>query len=277
MSAIGTPRTRIKHRLQVFRAAAWLVAALLAIWCALAYLALPAIWKRAERQAALAGQAMVTRNAQGIAGDPINFALVGDSAELLCAFRSAGWTLADSVTLRSGLKIAGSVALRKPDPAAPVSALYYDGRVEDIAFERPDGLSAARRHHIRLWRLGNEKIDGRPLWFASASYDRGVGLSHFTLQVTHRIAADLDAERAFVGEALVKAGAIRSLFQIQGIGPTFHGKNAGGDPFYTDGEILVGLLAPDCALRPGAEVAPPENPPHVDLRSALVHAFGGRN
>ena len=277
MSVIGTPKTRIKHRLQTLREAAFLVAVALAIWIVLAYLALPAIWKRAERQAALTGHAMLTRNGQGIAGEPINFALVGDEAEVLCAFRSAGWTLADSVTLRSGAKIAGSVMLRKPDPAAPVSPRYYGGRVEDVAFERPDGFSAAQRHHIRLWRLGDKLIDGRPLWLASASYDRGVGLSHFTLQVTHRIAPDLDAERAFVGEALAKAGAIRSFHQIQGIGPTFRGRNAGGDPYYTDGEVLVGVLAPDCDLRPGAEIPPPDNPPHVDLRSALVHAFSGRH
>lgn len=254
---------------------AW-IAAGLAIWAALAYLALPAIWKRAERQAVVAGHEMVTRTGQGIAGDPINFGLVGDRAEVLCAFRSAGWTLADLVTLRSSMKIAGSVVLRRPDPAAPVSPLFYEGRVEDVAFQLPVGFSAARRHHIRLWRIGGDLFDSRPLWLAAASYDRGVGLSHFTLQVTHHIGADLDAERAFVGESLGKAGAIRSFFQIEGIGPTLNGRNGGGDPYFTDGEILVGVLREKCGLRPEEAAAPPDNPPHVDLRSALVHAVGAR-
>ncbi len=274
MDALGALTRNAKSKeLRRLRRGFSLAALALAIWAALAYLALPAIWKRAERQAVLAGQAMVTRTGQGIAGDPINFGLVGDRAEVLCAFRSAGWTLADSVTLRSSMKIAGSVVLRRPDPAAPVSPLYYDGRMEDVAFQLPDGLSAARRHHIRLWRIGGDLFDRRSLWLASASYDRGVGLSHFTLQVTHHIGADLDAERAFVGEALGKAGAIRSFFQIEGIGPTLYGKNGGGDRYFTDGEVLVGVLAPDCDLRPGVPVAPPDNPPHVDLRSALVHAL----
>ena len=35
------------------------------------------------------------------------------------------------------MKIVGSVALHRPDPAAPVSPLLFDGRIEDIAFERP--------------------------------------------------------------------------------------------------------------------------------------------
>ena len=252
---------------------AFLVAAALAAWAALAYLALPAIWKRVERQALVAGQEMVTRTKQGISGDPINFGLVGDRSEVLCAFRSAGWTLADLVTLGSSLKIAGSVAFRRSDPDAPVSPLFYDGRMEDVAFQLQDGLSAARRHHIRIWLIGNALYERRPLWLASASYDRGVGLSHFTLQVTHHIGADLDAERAFVAAALDKAGAIRSVFQIEGIGPTLNGRNGGGDPYFTDGEVLVGVLAPGCDLRPGVTVAPPDNPPHVDLRSALVHAL----
>ncbi len=181
------------------------------------------------------------------------------------------------MTLRSSLEIADSVALRRADPAAPVSPLYYDGRIEDVAFELPVGLSAARRHHIRLWQVGKSVYGGRPLWLASASYDRGVGLSRFTLQVTHHIDANLDAERAFVAAALGKAGAIRSFFQIQGVGPTLHGKNGGDDRYFTDGEILIGVLAPGCDLGPGLAVPPPDNPPHVDLRSALVHALAKQN
>jgi hypothetical protein len=34
---------------------------------------------------------------------------------------------------------------------APVSPLYYQGKKEQLAFEKPDGRSADQRHHIRLW------------------------------------------------------------------------------------------------------------------------------
>jgi hypothetical protein len=248
---------------------------ILAVWLVLAYLALPTIWKRAERQKRLAGFEMVTRTSQGIAGDPINFGLVGDEREVLCAFRAAGWTLADSVTLRSSIAIAGSVVLRRPDLAAPVSPLYYDKRVEDLAFELPDGDSAAHRHHIRLWRVGDKLFHDRPLWLASASYDRSVGLSHLTLQVTHHIGPDLDAERDFVGKSLGKAGAIDSFFQIEGVGPTLRGRNGGGDRYFTDGDALIGVLAENCQLHQGEPVAPPDNPPHIDLQSAIIHALGG--
>ena len=255
----------------------FLVGWVLALWAMIAYLALPAIWKRAQRQQLVEGHDLVTRTSLGIAGDPINFGLVGDQAELLCAFRAAGWTLADSITLRTSMKIVGSVALHRLDPAAPVSPLLFDGRAEDIAFERPVGISAARRHHIRLWRVAGASYDDRPLWLASASFDRGVELSRYTLQVTHRIGPDLDAERDFVGQSLGDAGAIRPFFQIEGIGPTLHGRNGGGDPYFTDGEILIGVLARDCDLTPGRAVAPPRNPPQIDIRSAIIHALGEKH
>ena len=270
MSSALESKTRYRFRWRLLREGLLVVAAALAIWAALAYFASPAVWQRAQRhallrRAGLADQNMMTRSSQGLAGDPINFGLVGDKAEMLCAFRSAGWTLADSVTLQ----IAGS----QPDPTAPVSPLYFDGRVEDVAFQAPDGFSAARRHHIRLWLVRDMLFDDRPLWLAAASYDRGVGVNRYTLQLTHRIDGDVDAEREFVGEALARIGAIRSFFQIQGRSPTLDARNGGGDRYFTDGEILVGVLAPGCDLRPGAAVAPRENPPHVDLRRSIVHAL----
>jgi hypothetical protein len=274
MSTTFESKTRFRLHWRFLREGFFLVAAALAIWAALAYLALPAVWQRAQRQAVLqreglAGEDMITRTRQGLAGDPINFGLVGDKAEMLCAFRSAGWTLADSVTLQ----IAGG----KSDSSAPVALLYFNGRVEDVAFESPVGFSATRRHHVRLWRVSAAAFDDRPLWLAAASHDRGVGVNRYNLQLTHRIDGDLDAEREFIGEALGQAGAIRSFFQIPGVGPTLDGRNGGGDRYFTDGEVLVGVLAPGCALRPGAPIAPRENPPHVDLRSSIVHALSSRN
>jgi len=263
MSSALESKTRYRFRWRLLREGLLVVAAALAIWAVLAYLALPSVWSRAQRQAALAGQDMITLTKQGLSGDPINFGLVGDKAEMLCAFRSAGWILADSVSLQ----IAGG----KPDPTA--SPLYYDRRIEDVAFQAPDGFSAARRHHIRLWLVRDVLSDHRPLWLATVSYDRGVGVNRYTLQLTHRIDGDVDAEREFVGEALVRIGAIRSFFQIRGNGASLDARNGGGDRYFTDGEILVGVLAPGCGLRPGATAPPRENPPHVDLRSSIIHAL----
>ena len=128
------------------------VAAGFAVWATLAYLALPSFWRHAS-ESGLAGRPMTTRTSAGIQGDPINFGLVGSERDAVCAFNAAGWSAANPTTLESALRIVGSVALRRPYPAAPVSALYYDGRPEDLAFEKAEGGSADRRHHIRLWRV----------------------------------------------------------------------------------------------------------------------------
>ena len=108
---------------------------------------------------------------------------------------AAAWYPADPITFRSSLEIIGSVVLDRPYRDAPVSSLFYDGRREDLAFEKPDGKSADRRHHVRFWEVLKQGEEGRPVWLGSVTFDRDVGLSRDTGQVTHHIAPDIDAAR----------------------------------------------------------------------------------
>lgn len=236
------------HRRSRRRRAAHAALTGLILWAILAYLALPSFWRH-EAQKGLAGKPMVTRTSADIPGDPINFGIVGSDAEIVCAFNNAGWSAANPVTLETSLRIIGSVALRRPYPAAPVSPLYYDGRQEDLAFEKAQGDSADQRHHIRLWRVLETGDERRPVWLGSASFDRGVGFSRYTLQVTHHIAPDLDAERDFVAEQLASVGMVEKAYEIAGVGPTLNGRNGGGDRYFTDGEALVVVLAEACKAR----------------------------
>lgn len=273
-SISSTPRT---HRRSRKRRLAWAAAAGLILWAALAYLALPLFWRH-EDQSGLSGRPMVTRTSADIPGDPINFGLIGAEREVVCAFNAAGWSAANPTTLDTALKIVGSVALRRPYPAAPVSPLYYDGRREDLAFEKSEGGSADRRHHIRLWRVQAAGDEQRPVWLGSASFDRGVGFSHYTLQVTHHIAPDVDAERDFVAAQLAGAGMAQSVYEIAGVGPTLNGRNGGGDPYFTDGEAMVVTLSPDCRERadktPSREGAPWQATFKNAIWSALRRALG---
>ena len=104
---------------------------------------------------------------------------------MVSAFHAAGWYPADPVTLRTSVEIIGSVPLDRSYNDAPVSPLYFDGRREDLAFEKPDGTSADRRQHVRLWMVLQHGADGGPVWLGSASFDSGVTLSRDTGQVTH--------------------------------------------------------------------------------------------
>jgi hypothetical protein len=45
------------------------------------------------------------------------------------------------------------VMLDRPYRDAPVSPLYYEGKKEQLAFEKPEGKSADRRHHVRFWQV----------------------------------------------------------------------------------------------------------------------------
>ncbi len=154
----------------------------------LAYLALPALWTHYEHQKGLANMPMLTRTAQSIPGDPINVGLIGDEKDVLCAMQAAAWFPADPVTLKSSIEIAGSVLLDRPYHAAPVSNLFYLNRREDLAFEKPDGKSADHRHHVRFWKVLDQGEEKRPVWLGAVTYDRGVGVSHYTGAITHHIA-----------------------------------------------------------------------------------------
>src|SRR5215472_5199086 len=180
--------------------------AILLGYCLLAYIVLPAFWTHYEHQKTLATLPMVTRTAQGIPGDPINVALIGDDREVLCAMNAAGWFPADPITFRSSIEIAGSVLLGRAYKDAPVSNLFYLGRREDYAFEKPDGSSAGRRHHVRLWKVMG--ASSRPVFIGAVTFDKGVGVSHFTGAITHHIDADVDAERNLLAADLEKAGMV---------------------------------------------------------------------
>jgi hypothetical protein len=236
----------------------------------LAYVVLPALWKHYEHEPGLASLPMVTRTSSGIPGDALNVALVGSKEDVLRAMQAAGWFPADPITLRTSIEIVGSVVLDRPYHDAPVSPLYYDGKKEQLAFEKPDGRSADKRHHVRFWLVLEKGTDGRPVWLGSVTFDRGVGLSRDTGQITHHIGPDIDAERDLLMQDLRQAGMVQTFFQISGTGPTLLGRNGEGDPYYTDGEIDVASLVVDGVKR----TAPPDTlppPPLIALKDQIWH------
>jgi hypothetical protein len=248
----------------------WLLdfAVVAVVYFLLAYVVLPALWKHHEHEPGLASLPMVTRTGTGIPGDPLNVGLVGSREDILHAMDAAGWFPADPVTLRTSLEIVGSVVLDRPYHAAPVSPLYYQGKKEQLAFEKPDGRSADRRHHVRLWQVLDNGVSGRPVWLGAVTFDRGVGLSHYTGQVTHHIGPDIDAERDLLMRDLREAGMVEAVFQISGVGPTLFGRNGGGDRYYTNGEIDMASLVVDGIKRTEPPATLP-SPPFITLRDQI--------
>ena len=270
MTPSSPPSNRARRRaLRAARPLIVALAALLALYVGLAYELAPALWRHYERQPALATKSMTTTTALGLAGDALNVGLEGSRDEILCAMRAAGWRPADPITFRSSFRIADSVLLRRAYPTAPVSDLYYDGRRQDLAFEKAAGISPKERHHVRFWLVLAKGDSGEPLWLGSATFDRSVGVSRYTGQVTHHIAPDIDAERDLLSHDLVAAGMVAASYSVTGVGATVFARNGGGDPYFTDGEIAVSRLSPGCQIVQAAPTLAP--PPAVTAKNT---AFG---
>jgi hypothetical protein len=211
---------------------------LVLLWLVLAYGELPHLWSKHEHKKLRPTDEVISYTSQDIPADPINLRLIGDARAVKCAFARSGWALADPLSGRSALGIVASVLFQRSYPEAPVSSLYFKERLQDLAYEKDEGRSAHRRHHVRLWQVAPNQ------WLGAATYDRGVGLSLFTLQVTHHIGSNIDAERDSLGAMLEREGAQFAGSQVSRVPPRRWLRNGGGDRYITDGLIKTYALAP---------------------------------
>ncbi len=224
----------------------WVVLNAVVFWAVLAYLALPRLhqvltWLYVPDY--FIGR---SRTADGLLGDPVNLAFRGHEEDIHEAMTAAGWVRADPVTLRSSWRIVVSSVLRRSYPAAPVSDLLLFGRRQDFAYQKEVEGNPAQRHHIRFWHTptgwvlpGGRRVD----WLAGATYDRAVGLSSLTFQVTHKIDADIDIERNYVVDDVRWANAEAHLEVWPDFFTAYHDRNGGGDRVMTDGALYVLDLA----------------------------------
>jgi hypothetical protein len=219
------------------------VLVLLLIYLAVAYLVMPGWWKHYAREhPSLEDVPGITYTKSGIPGDPINVALIGTKAQLMQIMKAAKWYPADPLSLRSDLEIAEASVFKRSDKDAPVSSLYLFGRKEDVAFEQQVDGNPRHRHHVRFWQTPKVDDDGRPIWVGSAVYDQHVGFSKTTGQITHVTAANVDAERDYLFQCLEKTGDLAEQYVVADFHKIREGKNGGGDPWYTDGKLYVGVI-----------------------------------
>ncbi len=222
-----------------------LLAAMLLVWLVMAYLVMPALWKSyAHRHPSLEDIPRITYTGSDIPGDPLNVALIGTETELKKIMLAAKWYPADPLTLRSCLMIAKDTVIKRPYEDAPVSNLYLFGRKQDLAFQQPVGDNPRQRHHVRFWLSDKVDPDSRPVWIGAAIYDRKVGFSRTTGQITHHTAGDIDTERDKLFDDLKKTGDLAEEYAVEDFHTIHEGRNGGGDPWKTDGNLLVGVIKP---------------------------------
>ena len=214
------------------------------LYLCIAYILLPLGWRVfIDRHPALSDLPFITSTSDGHPGDPINLALGGSKAQLERIMKRAGWFPADPLSLRSDVEIAEATVLGRPYKDAPVSSLFLWGRKEDLAFEQPVGNNPRERHHIRFWKSDKLDTAGNPLWAGSVTYDKRVGLSHTTGQITHHIDGDIDAERDRLFNQLIATGMLIDTKYRDDFHKQKSGYNGGGDPWHTDGKLALGQIS----------------------------------
>src|SRR5690625_2358053 len=186
-----------------------------------------------------------TRTREGVLGDPVNLALRGSAQQIHTAMLRAGWHLADELDIRTGLRIGTHTLRRRTYPDAPVSSLYLFGQRHQFTYQQEVKGNPAQRHHVRFWPTpqgwllpGGTHVD----WLAAGTYDRSVGLSLFTGQITHRIAADVDTERDHIIATLTDPGAGNDgigVDVLKNFSSGYHHRNGGGDRIETDGDLPI--------------------------------------
>ncbi|MFK0003636.1 LssY C-terminal domain-containing protein [Paenarthrobacter sp. NPDC090522] len=215
----------------------WLV-----FWAFLAYLLLPRLHRILTTiyvPGYFIGRA---RTSDGLLGDPVNVALLGKERQVHAIMRRAGWTIADDVTFASSRRIISSTILRQSYEQAPVSPLYLFDRQQDFAYQQEVDNNPGKRHHVRFWRCpdgwmlpGGHKVD----WLAAGTYDRSVGFSLFTLQITHKIEQNTDVERDHIVRTVSEGEASVRVQVIKDFSTGYHSRNGGGDSISTDGDLPV--------------------------------------
>ncbi len=155
--------------------------------------------------------------------------------------KAAGWTLADDITAASTWGIIRSTVARSSYPEAPVSPLMLFGRRQDFAYQQEvDGdpgraITSASGSARRVGAPGGLQAD----WLAAGTYDKSVGLSLFTLQVTHKIEENTDIERDYIVRTVTEADPEISVDVVRDFSTGYHSRNGGGDAIITDGDLPI--------------------------------------
>ena len=193
----------------------------------------------------------------GLPGDPINITLIGDMQQLRAAFRTAGWSEADPLSLKSSWGMCQAFVLNKPYPTAPFSTLYLFGRGQDIGFQKAIDNSPRKRHHVRFWasrlQQGENELatpefwlntdrpppEAQVLWVGAGTKDTGISLTKLSFQITHATDSDTNAERDFIVEELKQHGVIGEVTLHQA-GQHLRAKRV--NHYITDGEVAAAAL-----------------------------------
>jgi hypothetical protein len=178
-------------------------------------------------------------------GDPLNLIIVEGRHDQIIPFIARGWHLARQLDVASAAETARAFVFRDEFLTSPVSPLYVFGRRQDLVLQKARSTINGRVH-ARFW-MTPYSFDGRRVWIGQVSRDIGVRLTDQTWNLTtHKIAPDVDFDRAYLLQDLLMSGFVERYGYVEGVGaapPSAPRPNLTGDPYYTDGLRVVIFLS----------------------------------
>jgi hypothetical protein len=172
-------------------------------------------------------------------GDMVNYALLGTEAQVVAAFKAAGWVAVDKTVQDAVVHGILSTLSHDAYTEIPMSTLYLFGRPQDLSFARGDPLKiAAERHHLRVWQT-DKAVAGQPLWVGSCTHDIGFEKDQRTGNITHKIDPKIDGERDYLLQSFDATGGFSSAAYVTPADPLLTARTATGGSFTSDGRILV--------------------------------------
>ncbi|MFZ1954723.1 MAG: LssY C-terminal domain-containing protein [Desulfobacterales bacterium] len=200
-----------------------------------------------ELRTALENLPCCTTNEDGSEfGDPINLVIIGDFNDVAGAFARRGWVPAEETYSTAAWKTIKSYIFGSRYRYSPVSSLYFYGRHQDSARQKPRH-DVHERNHLRLW-YSPMRFEGKIVFVGQVSRDIGVRFTTKTWPpVTHKIDPDIDEARHSVVEDLLFSHTIAEFGFVKGVGrvtPSKPRSNLTGDPYFTDGLRAVIVLDP---------------------------------
>lgn len=134
--------------------------------------------------------------------DLINILLLGNRESINRAFQAAGWTGAQRSSLRTIYRMYHCMVQRMGYSMAPMGKLTLNGVTADAEYQKSLN-TFSKRHHVRLWKQGEEGV-----WLAAATED--VAYKFRRMHLTHATDPMIDNERAKVLNDLAYTGCLEA-------------------------------------------------------------------
>jgi len=198
-----------------------------------------------ELWAALEKLPCCTTNQESTAfGDPVNLVVIGDFKDIAAAFARRGWLPAEETYHTAVWKTIKSFLFGSRYRYSPVSPLYFFGRHQDFARQKPRH-DIHERNHLRLW-YSPFRYQGKAVFVGQINRDIGVRFAMKTWPpVTHKIDPDVDEARHALVEDLIFSQMLAKVGWVKGVVPARPSNpraNLTGDPYFTDGYRTVLII-----------------------------------